>query len=349
MLPVEAPISKTKAPPVPAAIRQKARECIAHYVARANREQRVPLKMPTCSFDLRGNVAGRAHLQNNHVQLNAVLLVENLEHFIADTIPHEVAHLVTHVKHKGRADNHGAEWQAVMRAFGLKPTRCHSLDTSNSSTATVLYEYRCACDFHELTPRTHPSGLKGTRYCKKCKYVIQFTGRVKQPGGEWKQEAPPPTTSPQPFKKTKSAQPRPGKFHITLRIPGVTFVPRTSRPASSPPPANPNAPTERMLSYIQDLARSLKWPIPPQAYMDRRAASEFIERAKAARVAKPSPVTATVPTTDLTKPQTAPMVAPPTEKQLLYAQSIASRKKLTIPADVLASKRAISAWIDANK
>jgi SprT protein len=341
MLPAEATLSKVDAPPVPTAIRQKARECIARYVERANREQRIPLKMPTCSFDLRGTTAGRAYLGENHVQLNPVLLTENFESFLSDVIPHEVAHLAAYVKWNVR--DHGEQWKSVMRAFGLKPNRCHSLDVSNSSTASVLYRHRCACKTHDLTPRTHPGALKGTRYCGKCKHTLQFTGMVKERGGKWEQVESASTTPPKPMSKHKAASRKPvGGFRLVFKTSPSTGVP-PRKPVSPAVPTGSNAPTPAMLRYMQDLARALQWAVPAEALRDRRAASEFIDRAKTAKEAR----SAQSPTG---QPQpAAPVVEAPTEKQLSYAQSIASRKKLTIPADVLASKRAISSWIDANK
>jgi hypothetical protein len=91
---------------------------------------------------------------------------------------------------------------------------------------------------------------------------------------------------------------------------------------------------------MEDLARGLRWTIPAEALKSRRAASEFIDRAKAAREASRPAGSPAAPG--------VPPVEPPTEKQLAFARSIASRKKLAIPAEALPNKRAISAWIDAN-
>jgi hypothetical protein len=99
-----------------------------------------------------------------------------------------------------------------------------------------------------------------------------------------------------------------------------------------------------MLNYMQNLARSLGWAIPPEALTVRRSASEFIDRAKAAMQAR-----AATPPPDRPSPIGGATPTPPTEKQLAYARSIASRKGLTIPPATLASKQAISAWIDANR
>ena len=326
MLPNEIAFAKVKAPPVPSNLRVKARECIAQYVERANRELGARLSMPTCSFDLRGKTAGQAYYRQNHVRLNAVLLVENFDDFLSDTIPHEVAHLVARAKHGNGIASHGIEWQRVMRAFGLEPERCHSYDTGNSAVGTALYKHRCACNTFTLSPRKHNSAMRGNLTCKTCKHRLQFTGEARI-DGEWRQIAAAPSGQPVPFLRTPVAPPKPA-----------------ARPALPLKPTPADGPTAPMLSYMQNLARSLGWAIPPEALKFRRSASEFIDRAKAAMQARaathpdrPSPVSGDAPP------------APPTEKQLAYARSIASRKGLTIPSTTLASKQAISAWIDANR
>ena len=40
---------------------------------------------------------------------------------------------------------------------------------------------------------------------------------------------------------------------------------------------------------------------------------------------------------------------PASEKQLAYARDIAARRKLDLPDDIIADRRAISAWIDAHR
>lgn len=87
---------------------------------------------PTIDFNLLGTAAGYAHTQANRLQFNPILLTENWEHFWKDTIPHEVAHLVCSRVHGLRAKAHGKEWQSVMRAFGVAPERCHTLDVGRA-------------------------------------------------------------------------------------------------------------------------------------------------------------------------------------------------------------------------
>ena len=102
LLPKEILLSRVRTATVSPELRLRARECIAGYVLRAHKELGSKLPMPTCSFDLRGATAGRANSRTGHVQLNAVLFLENVDAFIARTIPHEVAHLVARKLHRAR-------------------------------------------------------------------------------------------------------------------------------------------------------------------------------------------------------------------------------------------------------
>src|SRR3546814_13813805 len=90
LLPEEKSVSRTKAPPVPAPLRLQARQSIAAYIELAREKFGVHFGMPSCSFDLRGTTAGKAHMAKYHVQLNSVLYQENIQDFLEDTIPHEV-------------------------------------------------------------------------------------------------------------------------------------------------------------------------------------------------------------------------------------------------------------------
>lgn len=131
-------------------VNAKLRECIAI----ANRKYNVDIQFPTVVYEKRGRVAGTANYGTWTIDLNPVLLSENFEAMLADTVPHEMAHLITdtvypHAHQRGlgqKRSPHGAEWKSVMRALGCEPTRCHSYDTTNAAVRTkASYEYTCNC------------------------------------------------------------------------------------------------------------------------------------------------------------------------------------------------------------
>ena len=73
-------------------------------------------------------MAGRAWYGQHMVEFSAELMWEHMDHFIRDTIPHEVAHIVTHCVYPDVKGHHNAEWYGIMaRVYGIKATRCHDL------------------------------------------------------------------------------------------------------------------------------------------------------------------------------------------------------------------------------
>lgn len=129
-------------------------------------------------FDLTGQAAGMFCVRNEsrqYIRINRTLLDANPAEMFNQVIPHEVAHLVAYQIH-GRLKAHGPEWQAIMRnCFNLEPDRCHTLDTSLSSTNP--YAYRCACLTHKVSKRIHNQIVRrpGSRICAKCKVGLKFS------------------------------------------------------------------------------------------------------------------------------------------------------------------------------
>nr|WP_092568569.1 SprT-like domain-containing protein [Aidingimonas halophila] len=127
------------------------------------------LPYPHVWFDLRGKCAGQAHFGRGGLRFNRTLLRENRYTFLAEIVPHEVAHwLVHHLEEGHRVSPHGHEWRTVMRElFGLEPRVTHDFDVSRASPAP--YRYRCDCRDHFFTPRRHALARRGTRYfCRQC-------------------------------------------------------------------------------------------------------------------------------------------------------------------------------------
>jgi len=371
-LPLEVPFLTTKAPPVPAALRLKARECIATYVQKANEQLGVRMPMPTCSFDLRGKTAGKAWTARKgtgpagqpvlHVQLNSVLFQENVQGFLQDTIPHEVAHLVTRRLYGRAVASHGPEWQHVMRTLGVSPERTHNYDVSNSAVASRLYRFSCACRTFELTPRKLRSALQGLRACRQCKTPLSYAGEARV-DGQWQPFAigallqvenlgrsmPPLAGQPIPLARPVRSVRRPVR---PLTPPLRPRESPTALPKASVFPGRKTPPSAPLLRYVEDLARRLRLEVPAQAREDRESASSFVDFAKAMLAQNigprraPGPGAGPLPPPATTK---SPLTSTaPTEKQLAYARAIAARKGLTLSAEVLADKVALSRWIASH-
>ena len=75
--------------------------------------------------------AGLAYSKAHRVEFSAELMWEHTEHFIKDTIPHEVAHIVTDLRFPDEKTHHGQPWRDTMFVLsGREPKRCHSMVNS---------------------------------------------------------------------------------------------------------------------------------------------------------------------------------------------------------------------------
>lgn len=268
-LPVEKPYSKTRAEPVPEALRLRARERIAHYIelARSAWPQAYdPLPMPTCSFDLRGHTAGAAifgkkeKTRVTHIRLNAYLLCTQSEEVLRTVIPHEVAHLVVYHLHGRDVEGHGVEWQRVMRSFGQDPKVRHAMPTKAARVVESPFEYRCLCQTHWLTARRHGKPYR----CTKCGAMLRYVGdavRIVLPAPTAKRVDSPSTAALPPTAPPSSAR---------ASLPAATA-------GGTAPPHLP--PTEKQLEFAQELAQRLQCRIPAPALLDRRMLSTWIEQA----------------------------------------------------------------------
>lgn len=133
---------------------------------------------PQVSFRLRGQKAGVAHLTENLLRFNPTLYQENRDHFLRQTVAHEVAHLIAHRMFGGSIRPHGEEWQLIMRGvYELTPDRCHTYAISRARSRRYLY--RCACPERDFafTAQRHALVGKGRRYfCRSCRVTLVFSG-----------------------------------------------------------------------------------------------------------------------------------------------------------------------------
>lgn len=131
------------------------------------------MRMPSVSCRLKGRTAGTADSARQRLRFNWQLLCENRQHFLGQTVPHEVAHwVVMEVVERGgrqRVKPHGPEWQQVMtNLYGVAPDVTHRMDVSAASP--MPWAYGCACDApHYLSTRRHANAQRGRRYrCRRC-------------------------------------------------------------------------------------------------------------------------------------------------------------------------------------
>jgi SprT protein len=129
--------------------------------------------LPEIRFDLRGQAAGQFRIDASGralIRYNPTLLARHEDEFLAQTVPHEVAHYLTFL-HFGRGVRpHGEEWRQIMLGLGADPRRCHNFDTSGIATRRMRrYAYHCDCSTHALSSIRHRRVLRGARYlCGRC-------------------------------------------------------------------------------------------------------------------------------------------------------------------------------------
>lgn len=106
-------------------------------IAKAEKYFNTKLKIPEIRYDIKNWDGGRAYMPSNVIRYNLILLVENEEHFIANVVPHEVAHIVNRAVNKPapgkkRLMPHGKEWKSIMKdVFDVEPSVKHSYDVSS--------------------------------------------------------------------------------------------------------------------------------------------------------------------------------------------------------------------------
>ena len=123
------------------------------------RQHRTRLPAPEIRFDLRGMAAGQCIWHDSRapvLRFNLRLADTHRDDFIATTVAHEVAHLVTIACH-GRTPPHGAEWRAVMHHLGISnPERCHRYAVDRSGLRRQRrWAYSCDCREHQLSTTRH--------------------------------------------------------------------------------------------------------------------------------------------------------------------------------------------------
>ncbi len=158
-------------------------------VRRAERRVRcfygINLPEALIDFSLRGRCAGQARVDCNGkttLRINQQLLEENLDDFLTNTIPHEVAHLVVNWKARKKCQRprpHGSEWQAVMQdCFELEAQRCHAYRTYPARIVARPFVYHCGCREHNLTNIMHKRLSRSYQaLCKDCKKPLRFISR----------------------------------------------------------------------------------------------------------------------------------------------------------------------------
>jgi SprT protein len=157
-------------------------EVIAHsnvYIAQAESLYNQRFGAVDIRFDLSGGTAGMFRVDGKHCHLryNPWLFAKYFEENLQGTVPHEVAHYITHELYGlHRIRPHGPEWLSVMSDFEADPTVTCDFDLSGiPQRRQRLFNYRCSCRTHEVSARRHNAMQRGKgRYeCVLCKFELR--------------------------------------------------------------------------------------------------------------------------------------------------------------------------------
>lgn len=193
-------------------------------------------------YDLGGRTAGQAGCSidrstgdyyDHFIRINPVLLIENTEEMINDTVVHEFCHVIQH-KHFPNSRSHGHEWQRLMRMCGVEPTRTHKMDVTNAVRQTGKikrkFQYGCACRTDIIVSSVrHNKMQRGATYtCRMCHQPIKHIralGQLQHAEAKMAAQTAAPaaaeTTLPKPVRKpaaTKRRRTGPTKSDKALAI-----------------------------------------------------------------------------------------------------------------------------------
>ncbi len=149
-----------------------------------------PLPMPILKFRQSGRVGGYYQTSQPFwgkpelISINPDYFKNHYDEQLNVTVPHEVAHYVTHHVF-GNVQAHGWQWASVMRVIGLPPDRCHTFSLEGVKTRRVAkpYYYVCGCITHYFTKLKHSraqsnisiSGKSGYT-CRRCRKPLTYQG-----------------------------------------------------------------------------------------------------------------------------------------------------------------------------
>ena len=141
-------------------LKLQAQRQLKQSLALANQFFNKEFTIPVMNFELRGQKAGVAYLQQNELRLNPVLLVENGAAFIQQVVPHELAHLLVYQQF-GRVQPHGKEWKMMMEQVLGVPAHI---------------SYQCDCQTHLLSVRRHNAIQRNQRsyICRNCNQPLRL-------------------------------------------------------------------------------------------------------------------------------------------------------------------------------
>ena len=165
-MPAIEPITSTQQQQVIDRVSDLLRQCEQHFS-----QSFKPIEI---RFDLRGRISGMYVVKHKqqYLRFNSFIFSKYFEDSLENTIPHEVAHYVSHVLFGiNKILPHGKEWKSIMHALGAEPRVTGNYDLSGITVKRQRrFSYICDCMTHQLTTVRHNKIMNGKAHysCRKC-------------------------------------------------------------------------------------------------------------------------------------------------------------------------------------
>ena len=155
-------------------------EKVNETVSKLNNIYNFDMPIPSIYFDLTEFEAGYAKYKSMSVHFNPILASENWNHFIAETVSHEVCHIAVwywcfFCKKPFPKSKHDPIWKKMMIEVGATPNITHDYDLSNLRKKKIKqFAYACSCSTPTVVSLTvHNRILNGALYrCCKCNLTL---------------------------------------------------------------------------------------------------------------------------------------------------------------------------------
>ena len=125
-------------------------------------------------FDLRGRISGMYVVKHKqqYLRFNPFIFSKYFADSLDNTVPHEVAHYVSHVLFGlNKIQPHGKEWKSIMRTLDAEPRVTGDYDLAGIPVKRQRrFNYVCNCMTHQLTTVRHNKIVKGQSqyFCRRC-------------------------------------------------------------------------------------------------------------------------------------------------------------------------------------
>ena len=151
---------------------------LIEYITVVNKKFNREFTLPILVFRQLGKRAGCAWYIDNKIELNSDFCHNgHLEDMLNQTLPHEIAHIISYLIYGRCGIGHNHHWRNVMRVLNVVPRRCHAYSLVNVKTRTRgKYNYNCKCKTHVVGSTIHNRILLGTVYtCRTCRTALSKT------------------------------------------------------------------------------------------------------------------------------------------------------------------------------